>query len=178
MKMKIILVWTLLLNVSATAMTSKVKAGDNKIVYEVLEGDSKIFEKKPGLAVDLTYKTQHVEVGEESDVHINITTDLIAGTLKIKMNALDNTLSGVDEEIKEFKISETSNHFSIDLTLSSAVDGRHYLNLHLSVEDKGSRVFVVPIYVGTLHDKVDNKVVQKTNNGTMISVSSAEEEIK
>lgn len=175
--LKIILASTLMSSVVAFANTAKVQEPTKK-VYEVLEGNSKASEKKFGLAVDLTYKSQHVDVGEVSDVTINITTGLTEGTLKIKMNALDDALNGLDEELKEFKLSETNNRFTIDLKLSSAVDGRHYLNLLLNVEGKGSRVFVVPVNVGTLSSKVSNKAVEKTDKGIAISVSAAQEEIK
>jgi len=87
--LKIILAATFLLSSSAMAMTAKASE-DNKKIYEVLEGDSSKIIGKPGLAVELKYKTQHVDVGVLSDVNMSIRTVLKTGMLKVKMKTLED----------------------------------------------------------------------------------------
>jgi hypothetical protein len=150
-----------------------------KKVYQVLEGDSMEIKGKPGLAIDLSYKSQHVEVGEVSDVNITLVTELNKGTLKVNMKALEDDLTGIEEEDLEFTISGPKvNYFPINLEVSSATEGIHYINLNLSVEGEGSRVFAVPVNIGTVSNKIENKTVETTDEGMTISVSSADEEIK
>jgi len=175
--LKILLVGTLLLIVPAMALTLKVKEPTKK-VYTVLEGTTVNQVAKPGLAVDLSYKSQHVEVGEVSDINVTLLTSLSKGILKVKINALDTEVDGTEEQDLEFDLSQGDKSFPIHLQLSSKSSGVHYINFTLSVEGEGSRVLVVPFKVGTISAKVENKALKTTNNGTVISVSSAEEEIK
>ena len=176
--LKTLLVATLLTNVGAMAMTSKVKAEDNKIVYEVLQGDNKAIYGKPGLAVDVNYKSEHVDVGVSSDVNITISTGLSKGILKVNVRALKENTIDLDEKDLEFKLTKGTNSFPITLQLSSQENGIHYINLTMSVEGQGSRVVVVPVNIGKVSNKIDNKSVEKTEKGVAISVSSADEEIK
>jgi hypothetical protein len=175
--LKILLASTLLLSVPAMALTSKVKEPTKK-VYSVLEGTTVNQVAKPGLAVDLSYTSQHVEVGELSDINVTLLTSLSKGILKVKIKALDTEVDGVAEQNLEFDLSQGDKSFPIHLQLSSESSGIHYINFTLSVDGEGSRVLVVPFNVGTISSKVENKAPKTTNDGTVISVSSAEEEIK
>ncbi|CAA6805585.1 MAG: Unknown protein [uncultured Sulfurovum sp.] len=176
-KLTIIVASTLLLSVSAIAMTVKVE-GTSKKVYEVLEGDTMQIEGKRGLEVDLTYKSEHVDVGETSDVNILLHTKINSGILKVNVKGLDDALVGLEEQNLEFKLSNNNKTFPIDLQLSSAKEGIHYINLTLLVEGQGSRVLAVPVNIGNISAKINNKSVETTPNGVAISVSSAQEDIK
>jgi uncharacterized protein YjaZ len=175
--LKIILTSTLLLSVTTLAMTSKVNE-ENKKVYKVLEGDSKSQVSKRGLAVDMSYKSEHVDVGDLSSVNITLTTSLSTGNLKVKVTALDNKLEGINEKNLEFKLSNANNTFPIDLEVSSKSEGVQYINLVVSVADEGARVFVVPVNIGTISTKIENKALDITKDGTAISVANADEELK
>jgi len=176
--LKTLLVATLLTNVGAMAMTSKVKADDNKVVYEVLTGDSSRVQGKSGLPVDVNYKSQHVDVGVSSDVNITIGTGLSKGILKVNVRALKENSIDLEEKDLEFTLTKGQNAFPLNFQVTSQENGIHYINLTMSVEGQGSRVVVVPLNIGTVSNKIENKAVEKTDKGVAISVSSAEEEIK
>jgi len=158
-------------------MTNKVN-DENKVVYEVLEGDTSKIELKPGLAVDVKYKSEHVDVGMSADVNITISTKLNKGILKVNLRALKENTINVKQKDLEFTLTQGENSFPINLQLSSEDNGIHYINLTMSVEGQGSRVVTVPVNVGTVSKKLDNKKIERTSTGTSISVSSAQEEIK
>jgi len=176
---KTLLIATLLTSIGAMAMTNKVN-DENKVVYEVLEGDTSKIELKPGLAVDVKYKSEHVDVGMSADVDVNITisTKLNKGILKVNLRALKENTINVEQKDLEFTLTQGENSFPINLQLSSENNGIHYINLTMSVAGQGSRVVTVPFNVGTISDKLNNKEIEKTGAGTSISVSRAEEEIK
>jgi len=176
--LKIILASTLLTSVVAMAMTSKVQADENKVVYEVLTGDSSRVQGKSGLPVNVQYKSQHVDVGVSSDVNITISTGLSKGILKVNVRALKEKSVDLEEKDLEFTLTKGKNTFPLNFQVTSQESGIHYINVTLSVEGEGSRVVVVPVNIGTVSNKVDNKSVEKTDKGVAISVSSAEEEIK
>jgi len=175
--LKIILASTLLMSVSAMAMTSKVKEPSKK-VYSVLEGTTVNQIAKPGIAVDLSYKSEHVAVGETSDINITLHTGIKEGILKVNIKALEDDLSGMEEQNLEFDLTKGENSFPINLQASSSLDGIHYINFTLLIEGKGSRVLAVPVNVGNITSKIENKATKTTSKGVSISVSSADEEIK
>ena len=176
--LKTLVITTLLTNVGAMAMTSKVKADNNKVVYEVLEGNSNNVQGKPGLAVDVNYKSQHVDVGVNADVNITITTGLTQGVLKVNLRALKENTTNLGEKDLEFRLTKDKNSFPINLQLSSEIDCIHYINLTMSVEGQGSRVVTVPVNIGTVSNKIENKAIDRTDKGVAISVSAAQEEIQ
>ena len=133
---------------------------------------------KNGLAVDLKYTTEAVQVGEESEVNLTLTTPLVEGEMEIKLISVDNDLDGIDTELLTFHPSSEEHSFPIRLKLSSNSEGRHYLDIHVSMKGKGGRVFVVPITVGTVVKKPLATNVQKASNNELLSVSKAEETIK
>jgi len=172
-----LLVATLLTTVGAMAMTSKVKSED-KVVYEVLVGDSSEIHGKLGLAVDVNYKSQHVDVGIPSDVNITISTGLSKGILKVNIRALEENSIDLKEKDLEFTLTKGTNTFPINLQVTSQESGIHYINLTLSVEGQGSKVVAIPVNIGSVSNKIEGSAVEKTEQGAAISVSSAEEEIK
>lgn len=132
---------------------------------------------KPGLAIEIAYTSTRVVLGESSDVNITLSTSAIeSGTLKVQMTA-DKALNGLSGANLEFSISEDEKSFPIQLQLSSGIDGIHYVNVFAEVEGRGTRAFAVPVYVGDTQNKTFNKMIQKTEQGDNISVSSAQEEI-
>jgi len=175
---KTILMTTLLINTAALAMTSKVKADENKVVYEVLTGDSNSVQGKPALAVDVKYKTQHVDVGVSSNVSITISTGLTKGVLKVNLRPLKGKSLDMEERDVVFTLTKGQNSFPLNFQVTSQESGIHYINLTLSVEGEGSRVVVIPVNVGRVSNKIENRAVEKTDKGVTISVSAAEEEIR
>jgi hypothetical protein len=133
---------------------------------------------KNGLAVDLSYSTQDVDVGENSEVNLTLTTSLTTGELKVKLLSLDKDLDGIDTELLTFHPSSESQSFPIQLKLSSASEGKHYLDVHVSMENQGGRVFVVPVTVGTVVKKPMSSNVQKTSTNELLSISKGVEVIK
>lgn len=174
---KTLVIATLLTNIGAMAMTSKVK-DENKVVYNVLEGDTKNVHGKPGLSVDVQYKSEHVDIGVSSNINITITTALSVGVLNVNVRALKENTTDLNEENLEFKLVKGANIFPIDFQVSSEINGIHYINLTMSVEGQGSRVITVPLHVGTISSKLNNKAVKRTDKGVAISVGVAQEEIK
>jgi len=172
-----LLVATLLTTVGVMAMTSKVKSED-KVVYEVLVGDSSEVHGKLGLAVDVNYKSQHVDVGIPSDVNITISTGLSKGILKVNIRALEANSIDLEEKDLAFTLSKGRNTFPINLQVTSQESGIHYINLTLLVEGEGSKVVAIPVNIGSVSNKIEGSAVEKTEQGAAISVSSAEEEIK
>jgi hypothetical protein len=172
-----LLVATLLTNVGAMAMTSKAKSED-KVVYEVLVGDSSEVQGKMGLAVDVNYKSQHVDVGMPSDVNITLSTGLSKGILKVNLRPLKANSIDLEEQDLEFTLTKGINVFPINLQVTSQESGIHYINLTISVEGQSSKVVAIPVNIGSVSNKIEGSSVEKTEQGVAISVSSAEEEIR
>jgi hypothetical protein len=176
-RLKTVLVAMLLTSVGAMAMTAKVK-DENKIVYAVLEGDSTKVHGKPGLSVDVKYKSEHVDIGVSADVNITISTGLSRGVLKVNLRPLKENTIDLAEQDLEFSLAKGGNTFPINLQVSSEENGIHYINLTMSVEGQSSRVVTVPVNIGTISEKLNTKEVQRTDKGVAISVSAAQEEIR
>jgi len=176
--LKTLLIATLLSNVTAMAMTAKVD-DKNKVVYEVVKGESKGVQKKFGLAADVSYKSEHVDVGVTSNVNITISTKLSKGTLKVNLRPLDKEGLDVEEKNLEFSLTKETNSFPIELQLASQKSGIHYINVTMSVKGEGSKVVAIPVKIGTINQKLNNNSsVETTKEGVAVSVSSAQEEIK
>lgn len=175
--LKILLVSVLLLGVLVNAMSSKVKVRDTTS-YKVLKGDSKESYMKPGLAVNLSYTSEHVDVGEISDVNITITTTLDEGVLKVNLKSLEENKLDLEEQNLEFTLLKGDNDFPIHLQLSSENEGSYYVTIFVSLEGEGGRVFEVPVNIGTTSEKLSAKSVEITDKGIAVTSSSAEEEIK
>jgi len=174
--LKMLAIATLLTPVSMMAMTAKIKSDDKKI-YEVLKGDTRGSYMKPGLAVDLNYSAEHVEVGEVADINISIITHLSEGTLKVDLKSLEEALN-IEEKHLTFELSKGENVFPINLQVSSAQEGKYYVTVFILLEDNGGRVFDVPVQVGTVNQKLSTKNVEITDEGVAVSSSPAQEEIQ
>ena len=175
-RIKIVLTATLLSSVTLMAMTAKVNDA-NKVVYEVIEGSSSSVKGKPSLNAEVKYKSQHVDVGVSADVNITINTALTKGILNVNLRPLKENRLDVAEKDLKFTLRKGKNSFPINFQVSSQENGIHYINLTLSVKGEGVKVVAIPVNVGSVSKKIDNKSIEKTENG-VVSVSSAEEEIK
>ena len=92
--------------------------------------------------------------------------------------ALENDIIGIVNSKFTFEITKKKQSFPINLELSSSTNGRHYLDIHTNIKNRGSRVFVVPFNVGIIKKKSLSKVIHKTDTKELLSISSAEEVIK
>lgn len=176
--LKIVLLSSLLA-MSANAMTAKVNEEGSKTVYNVLKSEDKGHCVKPGLAVDLNYTSEHVDVGDASNVNIVIETGFTEGVLKVNIKSLEAKGLEFEEQNLEFQLSkDKENKFPLNLALSSTENGLYYLTLFISMEGKGGRVFEVPVKFGETVKSLKKDPIQKTESGVAITVSNAEEEIK
>jgi len=165
---KLFLLSSLLVSSLAIAMTSKVKEP------KTVEGTSVGKYQKPGAPVDIRYTSEHVEAGEESKVHIILSSVQHVGTMKVKLN-IDKKLKVVNNVNKHlsFNLASGQREYPIDLTVMAEDDGLYYVKVLVSITGKGMRAFAVPVYVGEGKRKTFNKPVQQTNSGEKISVSPA-----
>lgn len=133
---------------------------------------------KKSIPLDINYTTEHVSIGETSEVKILLSTSLTSGTLTVTLLALENDIIGIVNSKFTFEITKEKQSFPINLELSSSTNGRHYLDIHTNIKNRGSRVFVVPFNVGIIKKKSLSKVIHKTDTKELLSISSAEEVIK
>jgi len=176
-KLKNIVASTLLVSVSLMAMTAKVTP-PTKTVHSLLKGTTLNQISKTGVALNISYTTQHVNVGELSDVNLTITTPLTEGKLKVNLRGLNDAIVGINRSDIAFTLGQNKQSFPIHLQLSSATEGLHYLNVSATVEGQGTRVLAVPLKVGLVTNVMKNKINTVSSDGKVISVSSAQEEIK
>jgi len=174
-KVKILFLASLLIGISAIAMTSKVEKP-----IGIQEGTTVGQYSKPGAPVDITYTTEHVEVGDISQVHIVLSSVVKSGSMNVTLH-VDSNLNQIvtlPENIS-FDMGTGQREYPLDLSVSADRDGLYYVKLIVSIEDKGIRTFAVPVYVGDKKlYKNSNKVPQKTASGENISVSKAVETIE
>lgn len=162
--------------VALSAMTKKVLENE-KHVYEVLRSEKVTHCMKPGLSVDLEYRSEHVNVGASANVSISIVTGLKEGTLAVNVKSLEGLV--FEERNLAFQLSaEQENRFPLNFQVFSSTDGEYFLTLELSVQGKGRRIFEVPVKFGTILQKPRATNIETTEEGTTISISKAVEEIK
>ena len=169
--MKTLVMSSLIMSVSAMALTAKVEKPAN-----VVEGTSIGQYAKPGAPVDITYKITHVEAGDVSEVSITLSTRLTSGSMKVKMD-IDKSLtkvSGSNNNLN-FTMSEKEKSFPINLQVATSKDGLYYIRLLVKIKGKGMRAFAVPVYVGDGKLKREKAPIQKSASGENISVSNAVE---
>ena len=174
-KMKILLLASLLIGVSAIAMTSKVEKP-----IGIKSGTSIGEYKKPGAPVDITYTTEHVEAGDVSEVKIVLTSTVESGTMDVLVNVDKNLnqLTNIANSVS-FDMGVGQKEYPLDLSVSADQDGLYYVKLIVSIKDRGVRTFAVPVYVGDEKSyKKSSKSIKKTANGQNISVSPATETIE
>ena len=171
-RIKLLLLSILFLGTLSMAMSAKVK--EPKLV----EGTTVGKYQKPGAPVDMRYTSQHVEVGQKSEVHIVLMTLGSSGVMTVKLN-VDKNLQQQDTVNKKqsFKLTEGQKEYPLDLVVSADNDGLYYVRVLVSIKGKGMRAFAVPVYVGEGKLKTNKTPVQKTSTGENISVSPAVETI-
>lgn len=170
--MKIILLAFMLLTTFTMALTAKVEKPAS------VKGTSIGKYAKPGAPVDIRYETQHVEVGEVSDINIMLSSSSTIGTMKVKVK-VDKGLDEVSsvEKHLSFDLSKGKGEYPIVLQVSADENGLYYIKLHVSIKGQGMRAFAVPVYIGDAVLKTKKTVVEKTEKGENISVTAAEETI-
>ena len=169
---KILILASLLYGSTAMAMTAKVEKS------KLVKGTSIGQYAKPGAPVDITYTTEHVDVGDTCMVHIVLLSRMTSGVMHVKVN-VDKGLNEITTVSKELSIPLKAGEdtYPIDLKVSADDDGLYYIKLLTSIKGKGFRAFAVPVYVGSGISKIKKKPLQKMKNGENISVSPAEETI-
>lgn len=173
MKISKALLASLLMGGMACAMTAKVKEPT------LVEGTSVGKYQKPGAPVQIRYSSEHVAVGEESQVHIILTDTPSSGTMKVKLK-VDKRLESPIKVDKHLSFDLTSGHkeYPIDLRVIGDEDGLYYIRLLVSIKGRGMRAFAVPVYIGDAKTKTMHKPVLQTSKGEKITVSPAEETVK
>jgi hypothetical protein len=172
-KIKTILAVGLLSGLVLVANT--VKENKSTVVHS---GDSSKIHGKPGLAVEMNYKVEEVQLDELSHVEVSLVTGLSEGTLTVDVSTLDGELRGIEKNHYEFELSKDIKTFPLEFDLSSSMNGIHYVSLLLSVEGEGKRSFAIPVQVGKKVLKMTQKEVYKTKDGEELSISKAIETIK
>lgn len=169
---KTLLLASLLMGTKSMAMTSKVENP------ELVKGTSIGKYAKPGAPVDITYITEHVDVGEESHIHIVLSSRMTSGNMHVKIH-LDKGLEANETLAKSMTIPMKADkgEYPIDFKVSADEDGLYYVKFLVSIKKKGFRAFAVPVYVGSGVLKNSKKSIQKTKNGENIVVSPAQETI-
>jgi len=173
---KLKIVWALVVvSIVILVISSQIQ---NKKVHKIISGDSRTMISKSNLPVNVRYTTEQVDVNETSNVDVSISTTLSKGTLKVKINDLENDLEGLDDAELLFELSEDSNSFPLNFQVSSEVAGIHYISFIFSVEGKGVKALSIPINIGKeiVQQKVQKAI--KNSNGVPLSISHAEEVIE
>jgi len=133
---------------------------------------------KPGAPADISYKSQHVKIGDTSNVNIILTSSSTTGTMKVKVK-VDKDLHEISNVKKHFSfdLSEGKKEYPLHLEVSADEDGLYYVRIQVAIKGQGMRAFAVPVYVGEAVLKTKKTAVEKTDKGETISVSAAEETI-
>jgi len=169
---KILLASSLLIITTAIAFTAKVDKPES------VKGTSIGKYAKPGAPVDITYTSEHVDVGDVSKVDIVLMTSVTTGKMQVKVKVdrdLDE-ISGLEKHLS-FDLSDGKKEYPLHLEVSAAEDGRYYVKLLVSIKGQGMRAFAVPVYVGEGTSKMKKAPIEKTTNGETISISPAQESI-
>ena len=170
--LKILFTSSLLISTSVMAFTAKVEKP------AVVKGTSIGKYAKPGAPVDIRYESQHVNIGDTSDINIILISSSTIGTMKVtvKVDKGLDEVSSVEKHLS-FDLREGENEYPISLQVSADEDGLYYIKLVVSIKGKGMRAFAVPVYIGDAVLKTKKAEVEKTEKGENISVSKAQETI-
>jgi len=161
-----------LLGTSAMALSVKVK--DPLVVKGTTVGKY----AKPGAPVDIRYTSEHVDVGDVSNVDIVFTSSATQGTMKvnIKVDKNLNEHTGINKHLT-FDLDTARKDHPVHLEVSADDDGLYYVRVMVSIKGKGMRAFAVPVYVGNGKVTKQNVTIEKTKRGENISVSKAKETV-
>lgn len=175
--LNIVLTLSLLIAASATAFSAKVEEP------ALVKGTSIGKYAKPGAPVDIRYESQHVDVGDTSAVTISLASNVTRGSMKVKVK-MDKGLNDLSHAEKHFSfdLTEGKKEYPLQLEVSADEEGLYYIRVLVSIKGQGMRAFAVPVYVGDAVDKtkktaVGYRNIEKTDKGTTISVSAAQESI-
>lgn len=170
--LKILLTSSVLISTSAIAFTAKSEKPN------IVKGTSIGKYAKPGAPVEITYTSEHVDVGEVSKVDIVLSTNVATGKMKVKVK-VDKGLDEISDIEKHlsFDLGDAKKEYPLHLEVSAAEDGLYYVKLLVSIKGQGMRAFTVPVYVGDATLRTKKTAVEKTTSGESISVSPAEESI-
>lgn len=133
---------------------------------------------KPGAPVEIRYTSEHIDVGDVSNVDIVLTSSAKTGTMKVKVK-IDkglNEITNTDKQLS-FDLDKGEKEYPLHLEVSAHKDGLYYVRVMVTIKDKGMRAFAVPVYVGkgTLTKNKTN--VEKTKSGENMILFKAEETI-
>ena len=135
---------------------------------------------KPGAPVQITYVTEHKDVGVVGKVDIVLTTQVSEGKMKVVVKTdkgLDE-VTGLEKPLFFDLSNSDTKEYPLHIEVSSAEDGLYYVKLLVSIKGQGMRAFAVPVYVGDGVSKAEKAPVEKTTSGETISVSPAQESIE
>ena len=128
--------------------------------FKPLHGDTANTYQKPGAPVTMRYRSEHHYVDEMSQVTITLTTPLKEGEMSVTIRP-DNALTITDtHRLKQHFLLDGRGEYTISLTATSTHPGRHYLRLFVSMGEKGTRAFVVPVVFESDDDSYE-KVAQE-----------------
>lgn len=142
-----------------------------------LEGSTKHSYKKPGAPVEIQYKTERIEAGEEGTVAIKLITTAKNATMQVSLT-LDPQLHSVGgfSTQQSFSLEPVQRSYPLDFVITAEDDGRYYIRLLVKIEGKGNRSFAIPVNVGDVSVHRSQRSV-KDSTGENISVSPAQESI-
>ena len=168
----IVLLGSLFLGTSSMALSSKV---DKPVV---VQGSSVGEYAKPGAPVDISYTSEHVNVGDISKVEIVFTSRVRSGMMKVKVKVDKdlNEISNVKKELS-FDLGKGKKEYPLYLEVSGDEDGLYYVRVMVRIKGQGMRSFAVPVYIGEGTLRKNKTTIEKTKNGENITVFSAEETI-
>jgi len=164
---------TLLLVSVGMASTTKVQK------IKLLKGTTIDSYAKPGAPVDISYTSEHVDMGDISEIKIILNTSVQTGTMKALVN-VDKALEETSYSEKEivFNLETNKKEYPINLNVLGRSEGSYYIRILIEIEGRGMRAFAVPVHIGNPKANVQSKPSVKSANGSKLNVSNALETIK
>ena len=143
-----------------------------------LEGSSQSNYKKPGAPVEMHYKTEQIEAGEDGTVEIELITTAKSTLMQVSIR-VDPQLQSVGDfsAQQSFTLEPTQTTYPLDFVITAQEDGRYYIRLSVKIEGKGIRNFAIPVDVGVGAVARSQSSVKQDSRGENISVTPAEETI-
>jgi hypothetical protein len=170
-KINLFILASALMGSSVMAMSSKVQKP------EIVRGTTLGTYKKPGAPIDIDYRTQHIQAGDESVVDIRLITSQKEGRMDVKVE-LDGGLTPVGNVSPSYSFKlDGSREYPLHFKVIASSDGVYYIRLLVQMGSKGFRAFAVPVYVGNGTVKLKRMPVMKSKEGERISVMPAQETI-
>jgi len=150
--------------------------------YTIKTGTTMGHYQKPGAPIDMTYKSEKVDVNQTADINITLSTSVQYGTMSVSLK-IDDKLTQ-ETEVQEnltFDIQPNKKTFEIHLKVRGEEEGLYYIRL-LCKNDKSSssrmRAFAVPVYIGEDPKPKSKGILMKAMSGENLSISKAVETIR